>query len=58
MKCDHEPGEFISHIFTKHKSNRKITVILNSKPLNEYLTYEHLKMETLNFVTDLVSRDN
>jgi hypothetical protein len=53
-KCEHEEGEFVSHIFTRRKPNGKIRVILNLKPLNQFLIYEHFKMEHINFVTDLV----
>lgn len=53
-KCAHEQGEFISNIFARVKANGKIRVILNLKPLNKFLVYEHFKMEHLDFVTNLV----
>lgn len=51
--CGHEEGEFISHIFTRTKSNGKIRIILNLKPLNKFIAYEHFKMEHLDFVCEL-----
>lgn len=54
----HEQGEFISNIFTRFKTNGKIRIILNLKPLNKFLKYEHFKMEHLNFVKDLVRKDD
>lgn len=54
-KCRHEQGEFISNIFARKKQNGRTRVILNLKALNEFLAYEHFKMEHINFVTDLVN---
>lgn len=55
--CSHENGEFISNIFSRPKPDGRIRVILNLKPLNEFLVYEHFKMEHLNFVTELIYGD-
>lgn len=54
QKCGHEPGEFISHIFARPKPNGSLRVILNLKELNQFLKYEHFKMEHLSQVLNLV----
>ena len=54
----HQKGEFISNIFTRKKPNGKIRIIINLKPLNQYLTYTHFKMEHLDFVSELVNKDD
>ena len=54
VPCSHEIGEFVSNIFSRKKSNGKVRVILNLKPLNQFLVYEHFKMEHIDFVSDLV----
>lgn len=55
---EHESGEFISNIFTRTKANGKIRIILNLKPLNRFIAYEHFKMEHLDFVCDLVNTND
>ena len=45
--CDHEPGEVLSSIFTRGKTNGTQRMILNLKYLNSEVTYHHFKMETL-----------
>lgn len=58
VACKHEDGEFISNIFTRTKSNGKTRIILNLKPLNEFLVYEHFKMEHIDFVTEIVQHED
>lgn len=53
-----ERGEFVSHIFTRLKPNGKIRIILNLKPLNQFLHYSHFKMEHLEFALELVKKDS
>lgn len=53
-ECIHEQNEFISNIFTRKKSNGKIRIILNLKALNEFLVYEHFKMEHMEYICELV----
>lgn len=55
---EHEAGEFISNIFPVPKPNGKIRLILNLKKLNEFVSYQHFKMEHLDYVTDLLFRDD
>ena len=49
-----EPGEFISKIFLRPKSDGSFRMILNLKQLNEFLEYRHFKMDTLHMVTKMI----
>ena len=40
------PGDFISNIFVRPKKDGSYRMILNLKPLNEFVDYHHLKMDT------------
>ena len=51
---EHEKGEFISPIFFRSKSDGTRRLILNLKILNEFLEYNHFKMETIHSVADLI----
>ena len=51
---EHEKGEFISPIFFRSKSDGTSRLILNLKTLNEFLEYNHFKMETVHSVPDLI----
>lgn len=42
-----EPGEFVSPIFLRPKSDGSHCMILNLKPINEFVQYHHFKMDTL-----------
>ena len=42
-----ETGEFISTIFLRPKKDGTHCTILNLKELNEFVTYHHFKMDTL-----------
>ena len=56
VTCKREPGDFISNIFLRGKKNGSFRMILNLKQLNEYIPYQHFKMENLqqavNMMTD------
>ena len=41
------PGEFISSVFVRPKKDGSHRMILNLKQLNEYVTYRHFKMDTI-----------
>ena len=56
-KCQHEPGEVISPIFLREKSDGGFRMILNLKHLNEDVVYRHFKMETLLSIINLVDKD-
>ena len=51
---EHEKGECISPIFFRSKSDGTRRLILNLKILNEFLEYNHFKMETIHSVADLI----
>ena len=46
----HEQHEFVSSIFTRPKPDGSIRVIINLKPLNQYITSRHFKMDTIKTV--------
>lgn len=54
VTSSHKNDEFISPIFAVPKPNGEIRLILNLKSFNQFVAYEHFKMEHLTFVTDLV----
>ena len=51
-----EQGGFISNIFLVPKDEERWRLILNLKSLNEFVAYEHFKMEDIRCVKDLLSR--
>ena len=56
-EVNHCYGEFISHIFPVPKKNGDIRLILNLKPLNLHVSYEHFKMEHLNCALGLMEEN-
>lgn len=42
----------------RKKANGKLRLILNLKPLNEFIAYEHFKMEHLDFVCELTQHND
>eukprot|EP00794_Sanderia_malayensis_P016482 gene16482-18121_t len=55
--CDHEPGEFISPIFSVPKKDNKIRLILNLKSMNQYVQYHHFKMDSIHTALELITED-
>ena len=53
----HEQDQFISNIFFRYKSNMKIRIILNLKPLNKWVHYKHFKMSSLKDAIHLMTRN-
>ncbi|CAL8112964.1 unnamed protein product [Orchesella dallaii] len=49
-------GQYISSIFPVPKQNGKHRLVLNLKPLNEYIKNEHFKMEDWRTVSTLLDR--
>ena len=45
--CQHEPGEFISPIFTRPKKDGSFRMILNLKCFNANVTHYHFKMDNI-----------
>ena len=54
VPCEHEPGEYISPIFTTPKKDGSSRMILNLKGLNQFIEYVHFKMESFSTVVSLV----
>ena len=49
-----EPGEFISPIFVREKTDGGFRLILNLKKLNETVEYKKFKMETITSILQLI----
>ena len=56
-EVDHCLDEHIGHIFPVTKKNGDLRIILNLKPLNEHVAYEHFKMEHLNTAVGLMEQN-
>ena len=54
VPSEHEEGQFISPIFTTTNRDGSLRLILNLKTFNQYLLYQHFKMETLSYILKLV----
>ena len=52
-----EEKEFVSPIFISHKSNGGIRLILSLKQLNKNIEYHHFKMDSINTVLNLITKD-
>ena len=50
VPCDHEPGEFISPIFTVPKKDGNVRLILNLKNLNMFIKNSNFKMDTIHTI--------
>lgn len=55
VETSHEPGEFISSVFVRHKKDGSHRMILNLKNLNKHVQYNHFKMDTLQSVISLMT---
>ena len=53
-KCDREPTDFVSPIFTRPKKDGSRRLILNLKKLNTFVEHYHFKMETLINVLNVI----
>ena len=53
----HEIHEYVSPIFVTAKQDETFRLILNLKKLNEYVTYEHFKMESIKSVARCVTKN-
>lgn len=56
-KTSHSKDEFVSQIFYRPKKSGGTRIILNLKPLNRNVQYEHFKMEHLNSALNLMTKD-
>ena len=48
------PGDFKSNIFVRPKKDGSYRMILNLKPLNEFVDYHHFKMDTFQTALKLI----
>ena len=55
VSCDHEPGEFISLIFTVPKMDDNVGLILNLTRLNSFIKNSHFKMDTIHTIPKLMT---
>ena len=55
VPCDHEPGEFISPIFTVPRKDGNVRLILNIENLNMFIKNSLFKMETIHTILKLVT---
>ena len=55
LECAHEPGEFVSPIFTVPKKNGSLRSILNLKKFNTYVDTVHFKMGNIHTILALVT---
>ena len=51
---NHTPDSFISNIFIRPKKDGTHRMILNLKPLNEFVDYHHFKMDTFRTTLKLI----
>lgn len=56
-KCQPGNGQFISNIFLVPKSDGSNRVILNLKSLNEFVIYQHFKLEDFKIVRRIVTKN-
>ncbi len=56
IETSHESGEFLSPIFSVPKKDGQVRLILNLKLLNEYVTYTHFKMDSIDTAMSLVTK--
>ena len=53
----HETGQFISTVFLRPKKDGGYCLILNLKKFNKHVHYDHFKMETLQHILTLITKD-
>ena len=53
----HESTEFVSPVFIVKKPDGGTRLILNLKELNEFVKYEHFKMDDIKTITNMVTRN-
>ena len=53
-KTEHAEGDFLSTIFVRPKKDGSYRMILNLKPLNEFVSYYHFKMDTIHTALKLM----
>jgi len=53
----HEVGEFLSPIFSVPKKDNQVRLILNLKSFNQHVVYTHFKMDSIDTVMHLLTKD-
>ena len=56
-EVEYQEGQFLSPIFVRPKKNGEYRMILNLKSLNEYISYNHLKMDSFDTVLTMVKQN-
>ena len=56
-ETSHESTEFVSPIFIVTKPDGGSRLILNLKVLNEFVKYEHFKMDGINTIINMITRN-
>ena len=58
VETQEEPEQFVSNIFVRPKKDPgAYRVILNLKPLNEFIAFRHFKMDSIHTCTSLMHQD-
>ena len=55
-EATHSTKEYIPTVFTRPKKDGSHRLILNLKNLNQFVTYQHFKMESLQSAVQLIKR--
>ena len=55
-KANHCHSEFISNLFVRPKKDNSFRPIINLKFLNQYIPYQHFKIEQLNEIKNLLNQ--
>ena len=55
VPTSYNKGDFVSNIFTRPKSDGSYRFILNLKNLNEFVTFQHCKLESFKDVLDMIT---
>lgn len=53
-ESSHEEGEFISNIFLRPKKDGSFRIVLHLKDLNQFVKYQHIKMDSIHTCTQLM----
>ena len=56
-EATHSTNEYISTVFTRPKKDGSHRLILNIKNLNQFVTYQHFKIESLQSAVQLIQKD-
>ena len=57
VRVEPSRNQFVSNIFTRDKNDNTLRIILDLSDFNEFVTYRHFKMDTLQHAIDLMFQD-